>query len=298
MSPGICAVVVTYNRKELLRTCLDSLLRQTRPLDCIVVVDNASTDGTRDLVDAEFPGIERLNLKTNTGGAGGFKAGMQWSYCRGYEWIWVMDDDIEMTPECLETMLSWQHLGDVIQVRKQLPWGPLVWEAIWDASSASPITYTTDVSFANGRKWTSVQYCNFEGALIRRMVIERVGLPDERYFIAGDDTVFGYIASLYASVIYVDYIGILKNAQARDAPRSRLSYYLAIRNRFINFEHLVKNGVPLSRRMFVFRTLLYSCRNLLEAVRSTENRGLNIWAAIDGLRDGLHGRFGPPPWLL
>src|SRR5271167_2503152 len=202
MSDGVCAVVVTYNRKELLRKCLQSLRRQTRPLECILVVDNASTDGTLDLLEAEFPNLEQLKLKTNTGGAGGFKAGMQWAYCHGYEWVWIMDDDIEVTPECLETMLTWKHIGDVIHVRKQLPWGPLIWEAIWDASSASPVTYAKDVSFANGKKWTAVQYCNFEGALIRRMVIERAGLPDERYFITGDDTIYGYVASLYSSVIY------------------------------------------------------------------------------------------------
>ena len=297
MSNSVCAVVVTYNRKELLRKCLNSLLRQTRPIECIVVVDNASTDGTRGLIDAEYPDLERLNLTTNTGGAGGFKAGMQWACCRGYEWVWIMDDDIEVKPECLETMLAWQHVGDVIQVRKQLPWGPLIWEAIWDASSASATTYLRDVSFENGKKWTSVQYCNFEGALIRRMVIERAGLPDERYFMAGDDTVYGFVASLHASVIYVDYIGIVKEALVRGAPRNRMSYYLSIRNRFLTYEHLVRNGVPLSHRIFLLRTFLQAYGNLLDAVRSKKNRVENIRAAIDGLRDGLHGRFGPPPWL-
>ena len=98
MSDKVCAVVVTYNRKELLRQCLHSVLQQTRPLDCILVVDNASTDGTLDLLNAEFSNVEQLKLPTNTGGAGGFKAGMQWAYCKGYEWVWVMDDDIEVLP--------------------------------------------------------------------------------------------------------------------------------------------------------------------------------------------------------
>lgn len=297
MSHEVCAVVVTYNRKELLRKCLQSLLQQTRLLDCIVVVDNASTDGTLDLLNQEFPTLRLLPLETNTGGAGGFRAGMEWAYRQGYEWVWVMDDDIEVVPECLETMLTWQDIGDVIHVRKQMPWGPLIWEAIWDASSASAITYVRDLSFANGKRWTAVQYCNFEGALIRRIVIERAGLPDERYFIAGDDTIYGYIASLHASVIYVDYIGILKKAVVQDAPRSRLSYYLAVRNRFLNYEHMVKNGVPLSRGMFLLRAFMFACVNLAEGVRSKNNRGQNVRAASDGFLHGLRGRFGPPPWL-
>ena len=297
MSEAVCAVVVTFNRKELLRKCLQSLLRQTRALDCILVVDNASTDGTLDALNAEFASLQQLKLKTNTGGAGGFKAGMQWAYDHGYEWVWVMDDDIEVTPECLETMLGWQHIGDIIQVRKQMPWGPLIWEAIWDASSASPITYVNDLSFANGKKWAAIQYCNFEGALIRRVVITRAGLPDERFFVAGDDTIYGYVASLRCSVIYVDYIGILKSAAVKDPPRGRMSYYLAIRNRFLTYEHMVKNGVPLDRRIFLLRTIIFAFSILLEAVRSKHNRTQNIGAAISGLRDGLRGRFGPPPWI-
>src|SRR5215469_5963842 len=297
MSDAVCAVVVTFNRKELLRRCLHSLLQQTRPLDCILVVDNASTDGTLSLLDAEFPFLKQLRLNKNIGGAGGFRAGMQWAYDHDYEWVWVMDDDIEVLPECLDTMLTWQHIGDVIQVRKQLPSGPLVWEGIWDASMASAITYVRDVSFANGKKWTAVQYCNFEGALIRRIVIERAGLPDERYFIAGDDTIYGFVASLYSRVIYVDYVGILKKAAVLGAPRTRMSFYLETRNRFLNYEHMVKNGVPLSRGLFLLRILMFGVRNLMEAVVSETDRVQNIRAVIEGFHHGLRGRFGPPPWI-
>ena len=254
MSDSVCAVVVTYNRKELLRGCLQSLQRQVRPLECILVVDNASTDGTLDLLKSEFPNLERLQLTRNTGGAGGFRAGMQWAYSHGYEWVWVMDDDIEVTPECLQTMLAWQNIGDLIQARKLLPSGPLVWEAIWDASAADTITYLKEVSFANGKKWTPVQYCCFEGALIRRVVIERAGLPDERYFIDGDDMIYGYFASLHASVIYIDYFGIIRKT-AGGGPKGRISYYLSIRNRFLTYEHMVNSGLSLSYPVFLYAVL-------------------------------------------
>src|SRR5947209_6364655 len=128
MAERVCAVVVTFNRKALLPNCLNSLLSQTRLPDAIVVIDNASTDGTRDLLDKDFPNLERVNLPRNTGGAGGFKAGMHWALTRDFDWIWVMDDDIEMKPDCLENMLSFQDVGDMIHARKQMPWGPLIWE--------------------------------------------------------------------------------------------------------------------------------------------------------------------------
>ena len=297
MSDKVCAVVVTYNRRELLRKCLHSVLQQTRPLDCILVVDNASTDGTLDLLSAEFPNLEQLKLATNTGGAGGFKAGMHWAYCKGYEWVWVMDDDIEVLPECLETMLTWQHIGDVIHVRKRLPSGPLIWEGMWDVSSAETISFREDVSFANGKKWTAVQYCNFEGALIRRVVIERAGLPDERYFIDGDDTVYGYIASLHSSVIYVDYIGIVKTAVVRSASKGRMSYYLSTRNRFLTYEHMVKSGLQLSHRVFLWQSVILGLSKMMQAARSETHRAQNLRAVFEGFTDGLRGRFGPPPWI-
>src|SRR4051794_5249777 len=98
---SVCAVVVTFNRKDLLRKCLAGLLRQTRPPDSIVVFNNHSTDGTADMVAAEFPSLTLFNLTENNGGAGGFYAGMKWAFGQGFEWLWVMDDDIEPFPEAL-----------------------------------------------------------------------------------------------------------------------------------------------------------------------------------------------------
>jgi GT2 family glycosyltransferase len=93
MSGRVCAVVVTYNRRDLLRECLVSLQAQTHVPDTILVVNNASTDGTAQMLSAEFAQLEVLTLAENVGGAGGFHAGMKWAYEQGYDWLWLMDDD-------------------------------------------------------------------------------------------------------------------------------------------------------------------------------------------------------------
>ena len=67
----VCAVVVTHNRRELLRQCLTALGRQAAPLAQVMVVDNASSDGTADMVRDEFPDSEVVRLEQNVGGAGG-----------------------------------------------------------------------------------------------------------------------------------------------------------------------------------------------------------------------------------
>ena len=79
---SICAVVVTYNRKELLLRCLQALEQQSYSLEHIVIVDNASTDGTVDFLEQqgylENPKVTLLSLLENQGGAGGFHAGIKY----------------------------------------------------------------------------------------------------------------------------------------------------------------------------------------------------------------------------
>ena len=114
----VCAVVVTYNRKDLLVECLESLLQQTRPLDGIYIIDNASNDGTPGYLKEkgfiqELPPKESnepwerkfiltyklpiyyVRMHENTGGAGGFYEGVKRAYEKGYDWLWLMDDDAD-----------------------------------------------------------------------------------------------------------------------------------------------------------------------------------------------------------
>ena len=297
MNERICAVVVTYNRKNLLRACLQSLLAQTRPADRIVVVDNLSTDGTLDLLAAEFPQLQVLALPKNSGGAGGFHAGMKWAFEQQYDWIWVMDDDIRAHPDTLERLLSYGDIGDLIQARKIENGKLLIWEAVWDLNACVPITMKRDLSFANGKPWTSVSYANFEGAFIRRIVIEKVGLPDARYFIAGDDSIYGFLASFCARVIYVDFPGMAKEYPTGN-PQSRFYYYFPLRNRFLHYEHFVNAGLPISRKIFLMNTLFYMAGLLREiAQRPKERSWRNVKTVFQAWRDGLAGRFGKPAWI-
>lgn len=104
----VAAVVVTYNRAEMLRQCLMSLQKQTMPCD-ILVVDNASTDDTQALVQRAAQhdaSIFYRNTGENLGGAGGFNFGMRWAVEAGYAFVWVMDDDCFPEPVALEKLLD------------------------------------------------------------------------------------------------------------------------------------------------------------------------------------------------
>ncbi|MEF2278520.1 glycosyltransferase family 2 protein [Deinococcus sp. YIM 134068] len=102
----VCAVVLTYNRRDLLRECLGAVTGQTCPPDHVLVVDNASTDGTGELLRAAFPGVEVVRLEHNAGSASGFHTGLEAAYRRGFGWVWLMDDDVTPEPGALGALIG------------------------------------------------------------------------------------------------------------------------------------------------------------------------------------------------
>ena len=89
-NPTVIAVVVAWNRAQLLRETLDGLASQTRPLDGVVVVDNASSDETPQLI-ASHPAVTNVvTLPQNYGGAGGFAAGIARAMTLGADLVWIM----------------------------------------------------------------------------------------------------------------------------------------------------------------------------------------------------------------
>ena len=102
---NIAAVVVTYNRKKLLKECIEALKASTRKVD-VIIIDNNSTDGTREYI-ADLVGKDVIykRLKKNLGGAGGFSAGMKYAVKKGYEYIWIMDDDTIVKEDSLEQLM-------------------------------------------------------------------------------------------------------------------------------------------------------------------------------------------------
>jgi rhamnopyranosyl-N-acetylglucosaminyl-diphospho-decaprenol beta-1,3/1,4-galactofuranosyltransferase len=294
---GVCTVVVTYNRKNLLRQTLASVLGQTRPPDHVLVVDNGSVDGTAALLTSEFPQVTVLKQTENLGGAGGFCVGMKWAYGQGFDWIWVMDDDIEVLPETLEYMFGYSNLASFIQVRREGPDGLVPIEAVLDINQCTTLLLQ-DRSFRESeREWIGVQFGNFEGGLIHRNVIRDIGYPDPRFFIAGDDTLYGYLASFHGNVIYLRKIG-LRRLLPLPANRNRLTHYLAVRNRFLTRAILEQNHIPVNGKIFWLGVLDLCLWQIKEALADFGPKAMqNGMAGIAGLRDGVRGRFGRPPWL-
>jgi glycosyltransferase involved in cell wall biosynthesis len=107
-SHAVAAVVVTYNRRNLLSNCLSAIEAQTHRPDLIIVIDNASTDDTAAfLTDRSWNlphQVHRLNR--NYGGALGFAVGMKAALAAGADSVWLMDDDAIASQSALEFLIE------------------------------------------------------------------------------------------------------------------------------------------------------------------------------------------------
>lgn len=117
----IFAIVVTYNRLELLKKSIGALRRQQR-LDQIVVVNNGSNDGTKEWLDGQAD-LQVIHQE-NVGGSGGFHTGIKVAYDEGADWIWCMDDDVFPKDGCLDELLSLVALENT-QLDRKKPLGIL-----------------------------------------------------------------------------------------------------------------------------------------------------------------------------
>jgi len=305
----VATIIVTYNRQQMLGECLRALLKQTRLPDAILIVDNCSVDRTADLLleaglIAEKPKeiigqnqrvenalqingqeikVIYLRLSKNCGGAGGFHIGLEMMYKDGFDWFWLMDDDVQMKPEALETLLTFSSISKCIQPSKESPNGEeIYWEGWLDLKFGS-ISRTADLSFHNGKKFTFVNYGCFEGMLIHRDIVEKIGFPDERFFIVGDDLVYGLQASFYTNVIYVSQRLVIKKNFAQELSDFAIYYYF--RNRFLVFEYL-KKFANFSRLAYLF----HAGNAFYFALVSLKN--LQFRRCFRVIKGFFHGMFG------
>jgi GT2 family glycosyltransferase len=197
---SVAVVIVTFNRADLLTGMLDGLAAQTRRPDAVFVVDNASTDHTREVLEARAKlgdiALHLTHSPDNLGGAGGFRLGVRLAYAGGYDRIWLVDDDVVPAPDCLEVLMA-QDEPCVAAVREDRH-GALVEKAAVDfdlrhALAIRPKRASVDDAFADRASMperVEIQNVSFEGFLFRRQVVDRIGLPDASYFIFYDDVDF------------------------------------------------------------------------------------------------------------
>lgn len=218
----IVCVVVTYNRKKLLNRCLDAINVQTLKPKMVVIIDNASTDGTMDSVqergfyncvnnEIEYKYVRNHQ---NIGGAGGFYTGIKMAYESGAEAVWVMDDDGQPDKDCLMNLVSYSDQHDYL--------APIVLSDEDHKSCSFALHYEDIDTFSklmnahDGiiENWASP----FNGILYSRRLVDKVGYPKREMFIWGDE------ANYHARCIKAGYIPCTILKAVHYHPLNRVDY--------------------------------------------------------------------------
>jgi GT2 family glycosyltransferase len=266
----VAAVIATHNRLELLRAVIEAVRTQSRRPDEILVVDNASTDGTREALAEEFRDVSVIRLPLNSGASGAFRAGLEAAYERGHDRFWILDDDAVPAPTALEELLRASQSADgdppmVLASRVEWIDGELHPMNV-PRMDARRARLAFDLA-AGGR--LPIRACSWVSILVHREAVRRHGLPHAEYFMWNDD-------SEYTARILRTDLGFFVPASV-------------VQHRSATASVPVERGGP---------AMYYEFRNKLWMIRSGSwgptEKGLLVLETLAVLRTFLvRGRFAP-----
>jgi len=256
----ICTVVVTFNRYELLKECLDSLLNQTTE-NTILLVDNASTDGTdKKIIEdgyLEHTNIIYKRLDKNSGGAGGFHFGVKYALENAYDFVWLMDDDAEPELDALEILL--QNIDNkkysayasktMIGTKDNHTLSTFGHRGIFDYKNCLP-AFQKGINLKEYEKdKCEIEMASFVGILIPISSIKKIGLPEERFFIHHDDTEYSLRLVTLGKILMINDSLIYHKEKRQEEKIERK--FLGFKKNRIKFERLWLKYFGLRNSIFI-----------------------------------------------
>ena len=300
----VVAVTVTYNSSELLKRCIDALLRQTHKVDKIIIVDNNSNPEHKEKIEAIVNGsetVEPIFMEENLGGAGGFEKGMRYA-AQNYDadWYWIMDDDAFPTDDCLEKLLSYSNLPDIGCLT------PLIYGV--DNQAYQLYHHKKIVKFSSTDKTIYKQYDKvpevskieanaFVCPLISKAAVEKIGFPDGGLFIYGDDTEYTHRIYCNGLNVYLIKEAVINH---RDVLLTNSNNYKAwwkayymFRNRVMFVDEFNKTsfGKFMGKRFVKFRLFQMSVKARLKRIPKKYKK-LRIKLLKQAYADGKKGVSG------
>ena len=288
---SVAAVVLTRDRRAMLVECMRALDAQTRPPDAVVVLDNASSDGTSEWLRSEYPDVKLIRSEENLGAAGGYRRALDEAHALGFDWLWTLDDDAIAQPEALERLL------EAAEVRVDGLGAPAVLASrvVWTDGSLHamnvPRPDARDPRLAfeiAGRGLAPIRSCSWVSALFSREAIDRNGLPYAEFFFWSDDA--EYTARLLEHGIgyYVQGSVVEHRTAVQGLPidRGGTAMYYEFRNKL----WMVRSGPwsPVEK----LRLLTEVIADLHAYLRGARYGREALVTAARGVAHGLRGRPG------
>jgi rhamnopyranosyl-N-acetylglucosaminyl-diphospho-decaprenol beta-1,3/1,4-galactofuranosyltransferase len=288
----IIAMVVTYNRLTHLKSCIDALRQQSRKLDAILVVNNGSTDGTANWLDKQ-PDVISVH-QTNCGGAGGFNTAIEKGFRLGYEWIWSMDDDGAPKEDALEKLLIAGEHSDLKLFNCAVINKDDKKSFVWNTGGFKNLDeVNTNIIEGIGHP--------FNGTFINRRIIERVGVPQAKFFLWGDETEYYYRITrvnkipvcTVANSIHYHPASAFSIKQEWDYSSGWKMYYY-VRNRFYIHQAKFNNKASALLNYIAFLAAFAGVTLLYQKSNKIKKLGFIMWPAVDAFRSN----FSATPSLI
>lgn len=298
LEPLVIIIILNTNRRDDTLACLESLEKSNYPNQQVIILDNASNDGSIDAIHAQHPEVDIVNLTVNRGYAGNNNVGIQIALEKGADWVFVLNEDTIVDPECMHYLIENAAKDTSIGIV-----GPMVyhfnepgviqsaggiltrhWDAIHTGSNE------TDLGQYHGNHF--VAWISGCAILVKSDAINQIGLLDERFFYYWEETDWCFRAAEHGwKILHVPQAKIWhKGVQRNYQPSANLDYY-ATRNRYLFYS---KHHAPLKvwgyATIQTFRTLLsYTIRPKWRYKREHRNA---IW---QGWVDFLRKKWGKRP---
>jgi GT2 family glycosyltransferase len=297
--PHVVTVILNTNRREDTLACLASLERVPYANHHIIVLDNASTDGSVEAIRSAFSEVEIISLSDNRGYAGNNNVGIAAALGREADWVFVLNEDTILDPVCLEELIRVGESDPRIGVV-----GPMVYH--YDEP-----TVIQSAGGRLGRNWESqhiaqnepdteqftspraVEWISGCAILVRRAAIEQVGMIDERFFYYWEETEWCLRATRAGwRILHVPRAKLWHKGVQRDyRPKPAVAYYNT-RNRLLV---LAKHRAPLRTRIVVWGQIVRTLTSMTVRPKWRASRHHRD-AMLRGTIDFLRHRWGQGPF--
>lgn len=290
---NIGVVLVTYNRLEKLKQALEKFDNQTMLPNYILVVNNASSDGTTDYlhewekIPAQYRKIV-VDSGLNVGGAGGFYTGLLFACKQNADWIWVSDDDAfpdeRAISESAKFISQYDKIDGVSAICGQvINYGETDLEHR-RLGKCGMLSYEECAIEKEKyqKKYFDVDLTSFVGTIINVNMIKKIGLPREDFFIYYDDTEYSMRLKEIGRILCVPSIKIYHDVV--DNPNVYWKIYYGTRNQVQTFRmHLPRRYY----KILIFRLRTKALVSILIGRKKEINR-----MKLEAIRDGILGRMG------
>lgn len=298
--PRVAIIVLNWNRRADTMACLESLRALIYPDYEIVVVDNASSDGSAAAIRQQFPEVTLLENAANLGYAGGNNVGLRYALEQGADYAFLLNNDTVVDPGCLSALVAVAAADPAVGMA-----GPLIYyfdrpTVIWSAGGAIDwrrgTTRMIGLDEPDEGRWTEPRPVDFLtgcALLVKAETLRQIGLLDERFFAYYEDTEWGVraVRAGYRLLLVPAAKVWHKIAPTRQAVSPAIYYYMT-RNRLL---FLQSSRAGLGPQLAVFWENLRTLASWTLRPRWRDRRPLRGVMAR-ALGDYLLRRWGPITW--